>query len=508
MRYHAYLQWVRMASRNFSRTAVNFAEDSTKTTGTTVATYNLYETQRQVYQGSISPSNLLATSILCYNTNYANCNSSSVTVSSPISQTDAYTELPTTPAKIRLSEVTYNTSYGLVTGDKEYGYGVALGSAPSSTYLVSNKSLTYYPLNNGIASMIETVIMKDGSGNTKASSAYTFDGTAVTTTSGTPQHIAVSGARGNLTTVTTLTGSATLYRQFTYHDTGMPNTSTDFSTSSTATCTSSPSTCTTYNYSSTTASCGNAFATSLSEPMSLSVSMTWNCTGGVLTQKKDPNGNPTNYTYGDANYWRVTGTSFPDGGSTSTTYNFGTNSPWTVTTSTAKDNSTNVTGETVLDGFGRMVQAQSTSDPTGKTDYVDTAYDLIGRVESVSNPYQTTSDPTYGITKFSFDALNRTTAVIHPDNTQATINYTGAATQVIDEGNNSGGTTQVQRVYQSDGLGRLTSVCEVSGKTQLGTSNAPVACSQDIAATGFLTTYGHDALGNLLSVTQGSLTRS
>jgi RHS repeat-associated protein len=104
--------------------------------------------------------------------------------------------------------------------------------------------------------------------------------------------------------------------------------------------------------------------------------------------------------------------------------------------------------------------------------------------------------------------LNRTTAVIHPDTTQASFTYAGAATEVVDEGSNSGGSTHVQKVYQSDGLGRLTSVCEVSGANQLGISNLPVACSQDISATGFLTSYAYDTLGNLNSVTQGSLTRS
>ena len=137
-----------------------------------------------------------------------------------------------------------------------------------------------------------------------------------------------------------------------------------------------------------------------------------------------------------------------------------------------------MTHETVLDGFGRPLQAQATSDPNGN-DYVDIVYDSIGRVASVSNPYQTTSDPTYSITQYSYDALNRTTAVIHPDTTQATFTYSGAAAQVIDEGSNSSGSTKVQSVYQRDGLGRLTSVCEMSSQNQLGPSGSYAACGQD-----------------------------
>ena len=59
---------------------------------TQYATSLLYETQRQVYQGSASPSNLLLTTITCYNGNYANCTTTAV--SSPITQTDTYTQLP------------------------------------------------------------------------------------------------------------------------------------------------------------------------------------------------------------------------------------------------------------------------------------------------------------------------------------------------------------------------------------------------------------------------------
>src|SRR5580698_6209865 len=80
--------------------------------------------------------------------------------------------------------------------------------------------------------------------------------------------------------------------------------------------------------------------------------------------------------------------------------------------------------------------------------------------------------------------------------------YSGRATSVQDEGN---GTAPVQRISQSDGLGRLTSVCEVTSATQLGPGGAPAACGQDISETGFLTDYSYDVLGNLLTVSQGSL---
>src|SRR5262249_16310001 len=42
----------------------------------------------------------------------------------------------------------------------------------------------------------------------------------------------------------------------------------------------------------------------VNEPLSLSRSMTWNCTGGVLTQISDENGQSVTTGYGDPYFWR------------------------------------------------------------------------------------------------------------------------------------------------------------------------------------------------------------
>jgi RHS repeat-associated protein len=489
-------------SSGYDTATISFEKDSATFS---YPTYNFFETQRivkHVYQGT---STVLATTIKCYNAlgNAAPATCYNQAVRSPISEVADFRYLPNSSGSQAETDTFYDM-YGLVTNVAEYDFGSGkVGPLLRATAIAYNRTLT-----NNIVDRPSSMQVSDSSGHLQVKTTYTYD-EAAPTASGATQLKAVVGSRGNVTTIATQANSTTtLYRKFTYYDTGMLNTSTDVSTSSTSTCTINPATCTTYNYSSSTNSCNFAFPTSLSEPLSLSRSMTWACTGGVVTQVKDENSNPTNYTYGDANYWRLTQSSFPDGGSRSATYNFGTNSPWNIQTSAAKDTSTNVTGKTVLDGLGRVVQTQSTSDPSGNTDYVDTVYDSMGRVASVSNPYQTTTDATYGITQYGYDSLGRITALIHPDNTQATFNYSGAAGQAIDEGNNSGGSTQVQKVYQTDGLGRVVSVCKVSSKSQLGSSGTPSACGQGIAATGFLTSYGYDPLSNILSVTQGSLTRS
>ncbi|MGH9392936.1 MAG: hypothetical protein ACRD1E_02115, partial [Terriglobales bacterium] len=106
---------------------------------------------------------------------------------------------------------------------------------------------------------------------------------------------------------------------------------------------------------------------------------------------------------------------------------------------------------------------------------------------------------------FQFDALGRPTQTTHSDNSVFLTSYAGRSTETQDEGNP---TARVTRITQRDGLGRLGAVCEVSSTLQLGTDGAPASCGLDIGATGFLTTYQHDALGNLLQVNQGAAQRS
>jgi hypothetical protein len=126
-----------------NQTVINFSEDS-------ATTYNLYETQRKVYQGSISATScsytvtsncLLLTTTNCYNASYSTC--ATAAVSSPITETDYYAQ----PAggTTRLSRVLYN-GYGLVTDDREYGYGVTTGANPGTTSLVRETSTVYASL--------------------------------------------------------------------------------------------------------------------------------------------------------------------------------------------------------------------------------------------------------------------------------------------------------------------------------------------------------------------------
>ncbi len=159
-------------------------------------------------------------------------------------------------------------------------------------------------------------------------------------------------------------------------------------------------------------------------------------------------------------------------------------------TSTTKMNaSQNIVGTLLLDGLGRTSQTQLNSDPQG-VDYTDTVYDALGRVASVSNPYRSTSDPTYGLTSYQYDALGRVTKVIPPDGSSSTnnISATYAAdtnammTTVADQAGN-------QRRSWTDALGRTIQVNEPAGSPpSLGTPNR--------------TFYSFDTLSNLTQVSQ------
>jgi len=152
----------------------------------------IYETQRQTYQGSTSGA-LLRTVYTCYNGSASPCTGTAVTL--PITIVTSTTILPGT-ANLQSKRVeNYNATYGLPTETDEYDYGPG---APPSTPL-KKTLISYASLTNGIVSMPASVTVQDGSGNAKAQTTYTYDQGTLATTSGTPQHVSVSGSRGNLT---------------------------------------------------------------------------------------------------------------------------------------------------------------------------------------------------------------------------------------------------------------------------------------------------------------------
>jgi RHS repeat-associated protein len=221
---------------------------------------------------------------------------------------------------------------------------------------------------------------------------------------------------------------------------------------------------------------------------------------GQLRSSSDENSNVTTYVYDSIG--RLSETEYPGSGLTSYSYH-DTPLPATVTvTSKVNSSGTTITTESVMDGVARVAQSTLTYG-SGSTATTNIQFDGFGHKYTITNPYFSAGDPTYGVTTYSYDALGRVTQVKNADSSIVSTSYTGRATQMSDEGN---GSKLVQRVSQTDYLGRLSSMCEISATTlPNGTSGAPSACGQDIGANGFPTTYSYDVLGNLLMVSQGGL---
>jgi RHS repeat-associated protein len=272
------------------------------------------------------------------------------------------------------------------------------------------------------------------------------------------------GSAGNLTSVQRLlAGSYITTDTMTYYSTGMLHTKADALSNQT-----------TYVYDAT-----NLFLQSAADALSHTTQYSYDAGTGVLNHIIDANLKQTSYTYDSMN--RILSASYPDGGSTTYSYDDSPSSPG-VTVSEAITSSLEKIQTVIVDGLGRVLHTQLNSDPEG-VDYVDTTYDGDGRKASVSNPYRTTSEPTYGVTQYQYDALGRLLKQTQPDQSIIQSSYSGTTATVTDEAGKA-------RKTQADGLGRLMKVWE------------------DPNSLDYETDYGYDCLGNLTSVAQQGTNRS
>jgi RHS repeat-associated protein len=460
-------------------TLIDFQQDG----NTTVPTYNFYETQRQVNQGTSTP---LLAATTCYNVNYVACTTTAIT--SPITQKDAYRVL--SGGKTSLIETLYNAN-GLVTNSKHYDYGVTTGGAPSATYLLRQTITTYASLGNGIVNKPASILVRPGSGAVAASATYSYDETAVSTSTNTPQHIAVSGSRGDLTSLTTTTQTGvTLVRHFTYYDTGTVKTVTDVNGAQSS-----------FIYGS--GSCGNTFVTTENLPLSLSVNMTWDCTGGVMTSSTDANGALTSTQHSDPYYWDHASTvTDPALNQTNVTYAATTDSESVLL---FNGNQSSVDILTTLDPFGRPQLAQRRENPgSANFDTIETDYDFMGRQVRTTLPYVSSQHQTSTsapATTTSYDALGRILTV--SDSGGGVVRYSYVQNDVTRTINPApAGETVKSKQLEFDGLDRLTSVCEMT------TTSGSGQCAQTSPQNGFWTKYAYNALGKVVSVTQNTQSTS
>jgi RHS repeat-associated protein len=412
---------------------------------TTMYFQGVYETERDIYKNL--GATLVETVNTCYNSSSTSCNSTAVTL--PITQRTVTTTLGTLKSQ---TQTFYNT-YGLPTKVDEYDFGAGgVGNFKRET-MICYASLNYiqdhpsaklvYSTNTGNPSDCS------GTANLVAKTAYGYD------------------SIGNLLTEThTNTGGSPslISRSFTYGAYGVLHTSSDFKGNPT---------------SYTNTACSNSFPTTITLPItSLTYTLTWDCNGGVVTSVKDPNQQTTTYQYTDPNFWRLKETDYPDGGKTTIAYN---DTPLPFSISTYRYLSSSVSHQTtqVMDGLGRVVHNQDNTLGTS----VDTNYDSLGRVSTVSNPHTGTSQPTDGLTTYGYDALNRATSITYPDTAATSISYSYSTLGYCATTTDAAGKV---RNLCSDALGRITSVTE------------------DPNGLNYLTTYQYGDLDDLHIVNQGS----
>ena len=195
----------------------------------------------------------------------------------------------------------------------------------------------------------------------------------------------------------------------------------------------------------------NAYLTKITMPSTNGVAhvekFAYGYNDGELTESFDQNTPPnvTTYRYNDS-LGRLTEADYPDTGKTTLAYNDAAPSP-TITTTKLITSNLSLSTTATMDGLGHPVQTELTTDPEGPV-FTTTSYDGLGRKETVSNPYRSTSDVTYGSTTTNYDSLSRVTSIVEQDGSTVTTSYSGNQTTVTDEV----GINAKARRTDSDGL--------------------------------------------------------
>jgi RHS repeat-associated protein len=473
----------------------NFTVIKTDTQYGNQSVYNFwgeYQTEVLTYQGGCPSSiagcggggTLLKTATTCYNGNNSSqsgCIAPGALPTLPITQTDVYTSIGSMSPS--LVETVFD-NYGNVTALKKWGFGATY--PPSGTPLSETDS-TYANV-NGVTCGISTstyiqnhpcTVSTYSSGTLAAQVQYTYNSTGHATQ-----------------TKTLVSGSNYLTSSATYTN-GIITSMTDVNNATT-----------TYNYN---GGCNNMLLTSTVLPVnSLTTYQSWNCNGGVLTSATDANSQVTQYKYVNANgtadpYWRALQSIDPLQNTTWTIYS-GTSIPFTVETILANSTSSSVDSLTTYDGLGRPYLQQTRQAPSSSNfDTVVTAYDILGRVTSVGMPCTAAASSicTSATTTTTYDALNRPLQVTDGGNGYTSYSYAPSGSYnndvLVTVGPAPSGENLKKKQLEYDGLGRLTSVCELTGS-----ANGGGTCGQNAPQVGYWTTYSYDGINRLQAVSQSA----
>ncbi len=395
----------------------------------------------------------------------------------------------------------YTGSRGKLMNKSEYAFGNAAvgGLARKTVFTYLDDSNSAYR-NANIVDRVTDVQVQNSVGSKVAETSITYDSTALTSVTGMTHHDDTNygtgqTTRGNPTLVQRWVSGSTYLKTTLYYDTtGQVTKVTDPNGNSGTLGYGTTTSCTT--------SFSNAYPTVITNALGQATNNCYDFNTGLVTSITDPNSKTTSFSYDDMN--RLTQTSLPDGGCAQTTYSSTTLwDLYSCLTSTTKRHD-----QIDLDGLGRVTNNDLVSDPQGATT-VTKAYDSTGRVLSVTNPYRSTSDPTYGLESYSYDGLNRITTASSSDGNTVETRYGAAVTSI------AGAAASQLCASTTYGLGYPTLVNDQAGrKHEVWTDGlgrimeADEADSNNNLTVGTCYTYG--LLGNLTGVTpiQGSQTRT
>ena len=430
----------------------------------------LYETSSATYPGSSTTGTPLKQVSTCYAGATGSCTTQPFSFTLPIAQTSASTSLNGGPMS---QIVNMFNAISLPTETDVYDYGASVATTKTIT--------SYAALGNNISDRPSSITVQDGSGNPVSQTTYGYDESTLASSSAT-NLAAVSGARGNRTSEhdwVNTSPSTTLDTYYTYDTAGQVVTTKDPLGNTTQ-----------YAYDPAADFCLNTTTyPTLPSGVALSTSQTCDPNTGLVATTTDFNKATTTYSYDGM--LRMAGMSVTGSKnelvSKSAYVYSGSTLPETITQTVSATPDPDQVTTTTLDGLGRPTTVVGANGAT-----VATTYDALGRVQSVSNPYFSTSDPTYGITSYLYDGLGRIKNQCQPDNAASpsvtctpaksfqSWKYTGNVTLFTDENGH-------QRQRTSDALGRLTEVLEPDPTS---------------GALAFETDYAYDQLNNLTRVDQ------
>lgn len=449
-----------------------------------------YETQVKFYQGPSATGTLLRTVTKDYLYENSPVNGHPDANVRVIRQT---TTLETGQAsKVETDFETFTTTYGGTNFTatrlnpierREYDYG-ATTPLRRTTYSYLHTGNSAY-LTRNIVDRVTTTSVYDGAGALKAQSVNEWDNyTQPIQSTNAVQHDSAFGAtfttRGNMTAAKRWrnTDGLWLTARFQYDDVGNIVSSTDPGNHTTTT---------DYSDSWGNTSCaptsgsGRAYPKSITNALGHLISFAYYSCTGFMASASDPNLQTATFTYDLMN--RPDVTNFPDGGQVNLDYD---DTALWVRSKTLRATGSYVVAYSRYDALGRIIREEACEDGSDTCSTgikTDTTYDALGRKLTVTNPYRGTTDSTYGVTTFEYDALSRPTKTIPPDGSTSSNNittlYSGNAVTLTDQAGK-------KRKSAADAMGRLIQVFE------------PDASGSFI----YETDHQYDVLGNLTRTDQ------